>query len=62
LKAVESLRLIANPDNPAQHGVSWGALIDRYIAEELPRRKNSAKTIVATLKISFDPMGRLRPS
>jgi hypothetical protein len=28
-KAAEVLRLAANPDNPAQNGVSWGGLIDR---------------------------------
>jgi integrase len=43
-KAAEVFRLAANPDNPAQHGVSWGALIDRYIAEELPPRKSTSRT------------------
>jgi integrase len=37
-KAAEVFRLAANPDNPAQHGVSWGALIDRYVAKEIPPR------------------------
>lgn len=41
-KAAEVLRLSANPDNPAQNGVSWEALIDRYIATELPPRKDTA--------------------
>lgn len=38
-KAAESLRMSANPDNPAQAVVSFGALLDRYIAEELPQRE-----------------------
>jgi integrase len=33
----------ANPDNPAQHGVSWGALIDHYISEEMPRRTTTRR-------------------
>jgi integrase len=39
-KAAEVFRLAANPDNPAQHGVSWGALVERYIAEEMPLRSS----------------------
>jgi integrase len=41
-KAAEIFRLAANPDNPAQHGVSWGALIDKYCADELPARKSTS--------------------
>lgn len=41
--AAEVFRLSANPDNPAQHGVSWGALIDRYVADAMPRRKSTRR-------------------
>lgn len=37
-KAAEAFRLSINPDNPAQHGVTWRAVIDHYIATELPPR------------------------
>ncbi len=42
-KAAEVFRLTANPDNPGQLGVSWGALIDRYLATDLPSRKSTAR-------------------
>lgn len=42
-KAAEVYRMSANPENPAQHGVSWGALIDKYIADELPARKSTSR-------------------
>lgn len=42
-KATDSFRLSVNPDNPAQYGVSWGALIDRYIGDEMPSRKSTRR-------------------
>ena len=54
-RAAEALRLSANPDNPAQHGVSWNALIDRYVAEELPARQDTSTFYLACLE------NRLRP-
>jgi integrase len=38
LRAAEHMRLAANPDNPNGRLISFGALIDRYIAEEMPQR------------------------
>src|SRR4051794_35759517 len=43
LKAAERFRLAANPDNPASKGVTFGALVDRYIAEELPERYSTRR-------------------
>ena len=54
-KAAEVHRMSANPDNPAQHGVSWGALIDRYISTELPRREDTAGTYRANLENHIKP-------
>lgn len=41
LKAAESLRLLANPDCPTAHAVTFGAVIDQYLREELPARKST---------------------
>jgi len=38
LRAAEHMRLAANPDNPNGRLISFGALIDRYMAEEMPQR------------------------
>ena len=38
LRAAEYMRLAANPDNPNGRLISFGALIDRYMAEEMPQR------------------------
>ena len=54
-KAAEVFRLSANPDNPAQHGVSWGALIDRYIETELPRRADTAGSYRGNLENHIKP-------
>jgi integrase len=48
-KAAEALRLSLNPDNVTQHTVTFGALIDRYVAEELPERKSTARFYVPWL-------------
>ena len=36
LKAAERLRMNANPDRAVQRGSTFGALLDRYIAERCP--------------------------
>jgi integrase len=54
-KAAEVFRLSANPDNPAQHGVSWGALVDRYVADEMPRRKSSRRGYLIFLNNFIKP-------
>jgi integrase len=38
LRAAEHMRLAANPENPNGRLISFAALIDRYIAEEMPTR------------------------
>jgi integrase len=40
-KRAEHLRLAANPENPTGEVVTFGALLDRYIAEELPELRHS---------------------
>jgi len=54
-KAAEVFRLAANPDNPAQYSVSWGALIDQYIANELPRRKDTRNGYLVYLENFIRP-------
>jgi integrase len=50
LKASESLRLVANPDKATAHVVRFGALIDRYIGEELPDRKSTRRNNLSWLE------------
>lgn len=40
-KAAENLKLIANPDNPQRYPVTFGAVLERYMAEELPELRHS---------------------
>src|SRR5205823_3085099 len=42
-KAAEAFLLSVNSDNPARHGVSWGALIERYVADAMPKRNSSRR-------------------
>jgi integrase len=48
-KAAEALRLSLNPDNVQQRIVTLGALLDRYIAEDLPERNSTARFYLAWL-------------
>lgn len=41
LKACEHLQLTANSDNPNSRNISFGALLDRYVAEEMPERHST---------------------
>ena len=41
LKACEHLQLTANSDNPNSRSTSFGALLDRYVAEEMPERHST---------------------
>lgn len=41
LRACEHLQLTANSENPTSRGVSFDALLDRYIAEEMPERHST---------------------
>lgn len=54
-KAAETLRLSLNPDNLNQHAVSLGALVDRYIAEELPERHSTAHYYLPWLRKYIKP-------
>jgi len=54
-KAAEVLRLTVNPDNPNQHGVSFGALIDRYIAEDAPERCSTREGYILMLRKYIKP-------
>jgi integrase len=40
-RAAEHLRMCANPDEAFRHPVTFGALVDRYLAEELPELRHS---------------------
>lgn len=55
LRAAEVLRLDANPDNAAAHGVSFGALLDRYITEEMPRRFSTSDSYSAWIRAYIRP-------
>jgi integrase len=48
-KAAEALRFAINPDNVHQYAVTIGALLDRYIAEDLPERHSTARLYKAWL-------------
>ena len=41
LKACEHLQLVANSDNPTSGTISFGALVDRYVVEEMPERHST---------------------
>lgn len=41
MKASEHLRLNANPDNPIGRTITFGALLDRYVLEEMPERHST---------------------
>jgi len=64
----EHLRLAANPDNPSSQTMSFGALVDRYIAEELPQlRHSTAKAYRSHINSHIKPkwsdhaIGKVRP-
>ena len=54
-KAAEALRLSLNPDNVGQHAVGFGALVDRYLTEELPERHSTAHYYLPWLKKYIRP-------
>jgi integrase len=41
LRACEHLQLTANSENPTSRTIGFGALLDRYIAEEMPERHST---------------------
>jgi integrase len=55
LKAAEHHRLKANPDNPFSQGVSFGALLDRYVADEMPKRWSTQDSYGAWIRAYIKP-------
>src|SRR5260370_2731353 len=54
-RAAQSLLLGINADNPNAGGVIFGAVIDRYLAEELPDRHSTARSYQSWLKNYIRP-------
>ncbi len=55
LLAAEGLRLIANRHGPSLRPVSFGALIGRYIVEDLPTRHSTKKSYMTILNKHIRP-------
>jgi integrase len=55
LKASEHLRMTANPDKAIQRGVTFGALLDRYEAEEMPSRFSTRKSYKSNIRTHVRP-------
>jgi hypothetical protein len=55
LKACGHLQLVANSDNPDFGGVTAGALLDRYIAEELPERHSTKEAYRSYIETHIHP-------
>lgn len=55
LKAAEQHRLKANPDNPFSQGVSFGALLDRYVSDEMPKRWSTSDSYGAWIRAYIKP-------
>lgn len=55
LKAAEWLRMNANPDTAVQRGSTFGALLDRYIAEEMPKRFSTSDSYGAYIRAYIRP-------
>src|SRR3989442_310909 len=57
-KAVEGLRLSANPTRAADRAVTFGAVLDRYRQEELPERRSTRVCYVHWLNNHVEPVWR----
>jgi integrase len=55
LKASEHLRMTANPDKAIQRGVTFGALLDRYEAEEMPSRFSTRRGYKSNIQAHIRP-------
>jgi len=55
LKAAEWLRMNANPDKAVQRGSTFGALLDRYIAEEMSERFSTSDSYGAYIRAYIRP-------
>ena len=68
-KAVEAILLKLNAENPQYHlgTVTFAALCDRYIEEELPARYSTQKSYLSNIKLHIRPrwgeylLGQIRP-
>ena len=54
-RAAQALLLTINSDNPNAGSVTFGAVIDRYLAEELPNRHSTARGYQSWLKNHIKP-------
>jgi integrase len=55
-RAAQTLLLRINADNPSARAVTFGAVIERYLAEELPGRHSTARGYRSWLKNHIEPM------
>ena len=55
LRAAEHLRLSTNPDAAVQRGVTFGALLDRYDAEEMPARYSTSTAYRSYIRTHIRP-------
>lgn len=55
LKACEHLQLTANSDNPNSRSISFGALLDRYVAEEMPERHSTNEAYRSYIETHIRP-------
>jgi integrase len=54
-KAAEGLRLVANPDRPAGQAVTFRALVQQYLREELPARKSTGRSYRLWINSYIEP-------
>jgi integrase len=55
LKACEHLQLSANSDAPDSRGITFGALVDRYVAEEMPERHSTNEAYRSYIETHIRP-------
>jgi integrase len=54
-RACEHLQLTANGDNPIPRNISFGTLLDRYLAEEMPERHSTNLAYRSYVETHFRP-------
>ena len=55
LKASEHLQLTANSDNPNSRSMTFGTLLDRYVAEEMPERHSTNLAYLSYIDVHIRP-------
>jgi integrase len=55
LKACEYLQLTANSDNPGAQSLTFGALLDRYVADEMPERHSTKEAYRSYIETHIRP-------